>query len=176
MRKVTLFCVLTALLLAGCSSIPENGSMLNQQVSEGVGKNQTEVEKIIKALADVERAILDQEWNTIYVKAENAYMKKHSVSDAASLTQDQRRAIAVNAAKTYYDLLDRISEVEKQLVSKTRANSNAIIGINNEVTKYLLSVEELDAARSNIKTKLSTMAGIDLSNMSGVANNLIGGI
>ena len=176
MRKITSICFLAALLLAGCSSIPENGSVLNQHVSDGISKNQIEVEKIIAALADVERAILDQEWNAIYVKVENAYMQKHSVADAASLTQDQRRAIAANAAKSYYDLLDSISDVERELVSKTRANSNTIIRINDEVTRYLLSVEEFDAAKSNIKAKLSTIVGIDLSSMSGLANNLIGEI
>ncbi len=176
MRKVTLLFTLSAMLMAGCSSIPENGSILNQQVSEGIVKNQAEVEKVIKALADVERAILDEEWDTIYLKVENAYLKKNSVADSASLTQDHRRAIAANAAKIYYDLLNEISKLEIDLVSKTRNNSNILIRINDEVTKYLLSLEELEAAKSNIINHLSTMTEIEFSDMSGLAQNLIGGI
>lgn len=176
MRKITHTFFLVTLLLVGCSSIPKHASILNQQVSEGISKNQTEVEKIIKALADVERAILDQKWDMIYAKVENAYIRRHALADAASLTQDQRRAVAANAAKTYYDLLDKISEIERVLVSRTRANSNTIIEINDEVTKYLLSLEELDVAKSNINSKLSNILGVDLSSISGLANNLIGGI
>lgn len=176
MKKTLLILLLVVVPLAGCGTVPKNGSVLNQKVSEGIQKNQLEVEKIIKALADVERAILDQEWDNIYVKVEKAYMTKHSVATAASLTQDQRKAIAANAAKTYYDLLGKIAAIERTLVAQTQANSKTLVETNDEVTKYLLSVEKLDVATSNIKNKLASLVGIDLSSISGLAKNLIGGI
>lgn len=176
MKKTLLILFLLVVPLAGCSTVPKNGSVLNQKVSEGINKNQVEVEKIIKALANVERAILDQEWDNIYIKVEKAYITKHSVAATASLTQDQRKAIAANAAKIYYDLLGEIATIERTLVAQTQTNSKTLVEINDEVTKYLLSVEKLDLATSNIKNKLASLAGIDLSIISGLAKNLIGGI
>ncbi|MEM5511853.1 hypothetical protein WNY79_03010 [Pseudoalteromonas sp. AS84] len=176
MEKKALFYFLVAISLVGCNNVPEHGAMLNEKVSEGISKNQVEVEGIINALADVERAILDQKWDEIYGKVESKYILKHSVAAAASLTQPQRRAIAANASQTYFNLLDKISEKEQELISATRANSNTIKSINNEVTQYLLSVEELEAAKSNITSKLSELTGYNLSSISGLASNLIGGI
>lgn len=176
MKKISFILCFFIVSLMGCSSIPKNGAILNQKVSEGISKNQTEVEKIIKALADVERAILDQEWDHIYVKIEKAYMTKNSIASGTALTQDQRKAIAANAAKIYYDLLGKISSVEATLKSQTQANSNTLIEINNEVTKYLLSVENLDSATSNITEKTSHLLGINITSISGLANKLIGDI
>ncbi|MDS1310086.1 hypothetical protein [Marinobacter xiaoshiensis] len=176
MKKIPIVFLLMILSLVGCSTIPRNGSILNQQVSDGIIRNQIEVEKIIKALADVERAILDKEWDSLYVKIENAYIAKHSVADGASLTQDQRKSIAANASKVYFGLLHKISDVEKSLISKTNANSKILIEINDEVSRYLLSIQELAEAKININNKLSNMTGVDLSNISGIAHNLVGGI
>jgi len=50
------------LALTGCASIPKNGAVLSARVSQGIERNQTETEKIIHALADVERAVLDERW------------------------------------------------------------------------------------------------------------------
>lgn len=174
MKKKLISLMLAVISLFGCTSIPENGSMLNQKVSEGIARNQIEVEKIIKALADVERAILDEEWGTIYEKIETEYVTKHRIQPP--LTPEQRRAIAANAAKTYYGLLKQISSIEHTLVSQTRANSEALIAMNDEVSKYLLSVESLDAARKNVESQLKAIVGIDMSSISGLANTLVGGI
>lgn len=176
MKVILSILFLCVVSLSGCSSIPENGAILNQKVSDGISKNQAETEKIIKALADVERAILDREWDSIYVKIETAYLTKYAIADAASLTQNQRKAIAANAAKTYYDLLDKIAVVETRLVSQTQANSETIIEINDEVTKFLLSTETLDQASNKVKGKLSEIVGIDVTSLPGLAKNLIGGI
>jgi hypothetical protein len=162
--------------LVGCSTVPQNGSVLNRKVSEGINKNQIEVAKIIKALADVERNILNEEWDNIYAKVENKYMVKHAIVNAAFLTQDQRRAIAANAAETYHNLLSDIKGVEETLQSQTQANANILIEINDEVTKYLLSTEKFDEATNNIKNKIAGLLGLDLTSLSGLAKKLVGRI
>lgn len=175
-NKKLVILLLLAISLFGCTSIPQNGSILNQKVSEGITRYQIEVEKIIKALADVERAILNEEWDTIFAKVEKAYMVKHNITSESTLTQIQRRAIAANAAQTYNNLINDIAIIEQTLVSQTQANSKTLIAVNDEVTKYLLSVEELDSARSNITKKIAGIVGIDLTSISGQAEKLIGGI
>lgn len=176
MKKKFLILFLLIVPLFGCSTTPQNGSVLNQRVSDGIERNQVEIEKIIMALGDVERAILDQEWDNIYAKVEKAYMAKNSIATEMSLTQEQRAAIAANAAKTYYDLLEKISSTERTLINQTRANSKTLVDANDEVTKYLLSVEKLESASNNIKEKLSSFVGLDLSSITGLAKSLIGGI
>ncbi len=177
MMKKLLIILLVPLALAGCgSSLPQNGSTLNQKVGEGIQKNQVEVEKIIMALADVERSILDQEWDNVYLKVEGAYMAKNAVPSAALLSQDQHQAVAADAAKTYYSLRGKITAIERTLIAQTQSNSKTLLEINDEVTKYLLSVQELDSAADNIDEKLESLVGINLSGISGLAKSLIGGI
>lgn len=176
MERKLILVVSMVLVLAGCTTIPRHGSVLNQKVSEGIARNQVETEKIIKALADVERAILDQEWDSIYIKVEKVYMTKNNIMDATQMTQSQRRAIAANAAKTYYDLLNQIAVIENKLISQSRANSQILIEINDEITKYLLSTETLEAARQSIANKLSELVGFDLTSITGVGKKLIGGV
>lgn len=175
MKKLVVSLLLLTAPLIGCSSIPENGALLNAKVSEGIAKNQLETEKIIKALGDVERAILNEKWDDIYAKVEEKYLARHSVAEA-DLTQAQRRAIAANAAKTYYDLRDDISAIEAGLVAKTKANAQAVIDVNDVVTNYLMSLEKLDAATGKIRTKIEDITGIDFSDISGKAVELIEGI
>ena len=47
-KKTFVILLLVIFPLVGCSTVPKNGSVLNQKVSEGIQKNQLEVEKIIK--------------------------------------------------------------------------------------------------------------------------------
>jgi len=176
MKKIITINLLAILLIAGCSKIPRNASILNEKVSEGIRRNQVEIEKIITALVDVQRAILDQEWDNIYQKIEQKYMSSKSIADPSNLTQDDRKKIAANAAKTYYDLLDEINSKENELKLQSRQNAEKLIEINNEITKYLLSLEKLDEARNNAVQKLGELTGIDFSILDGLTKKLIGGI
>ncbi len=179
MTKTLLIFLLVVVPLTGCASnnlVQKNGSSLNQKVGEGIQKNQVEIEKMIRALADVERAVLDQGWDNVYSRVEKSYMAKHAVTAEASLAQDQRTVIAASAAKTYHNLRGKIAAIENTLISQTRSNSKTIVEINNEVTKYLLAVRNLDSASSNIESKLASMVGINLSGISGLAKSLIEGI
>ncbi len=173
--KVLLIALALSTTLLGCTHIPKNASVLNQKVSEGIGRNQLEVEKVIVALADVERGILDQQWDSIYLKIEQKFIEKHSLSVSA-LTHEHRRKIAANAAKTYYNLLEEISSMEKALILQTKANSETLVKTNDQVTQYLLSLESLDDARNNIKQKIGKITGFDISKISGLSKKLIGGL
>ncbi|MCK4824874.1 hypothetical protein KA005_54485 [bacterium] len=176
MKKIITINLLAMLLIAGCSKIPRNASILNEKVSEGIRRNQVEIEKVITALAEVQRAILDQEWDNIYPKIEQKYMSSKSMTDPSDLTQDDRKKIAANAAKTFYDLKDEIDSKENELKLQSRQNAGKLIEINNEISKYLLSLEKLDDARNNVIQKLGELTGIDFSKLDGLAKKLIGGI
>lgn len=176
MKKIITINLLAILLIAGCSTIPRNASILNEKVSEGIRRNQIEIEKIIMALADVQRAILDQEWDNLYQKIEQKYMSRKSIADPSNLTQDDRKSIAANAAKTYYDLLDEINSKENEIKLQSRQNAEKLIEINDEISKYLLSLEKLDEARNKVVQKLGELTGIDFSKLDGLTKKLIGGI
>jgi CRISPR/Cas system-associated endonuclease Cas1 len=176
MKKTVTINLLAVLLTAGCSTIPKHASILNEKVSEGIRRNQVETEKIITALADVQRAILDQEWDNLYQKIEQKYMSSKNIADPNSFSDDDRRRIAANAAKTYYDLLGEINLKEYELKLQSRQNAEKLIEINNEISKYLLSLERLDQARNNVLQKLGELTGIDFSKLDGLTKKLIGGI
>jgi len=103
-------------------------------------------------------------------------MLRKSIADPSNLTQDDRKKIAANAAKTYYDLLDEINSKENELKLQSRQNAEKLIEINDEISKYLLSLEKLDDARNNVVQKLGELTGIDFSKLDGLAKKLIGGI
>ncbi len=163
MKKIIIVSISLFVLFSGCSTIPKNASILNAKVSEGIKRNQIETEKIITALGDIQRAILDEEWDNIYAKTEKKYLSSHSISDPTTLTQQDRNAIAVNASEAYNNLLNEISEREKAIKQQTRQNTEILIEINDEISYYLLSLERLDAARSNVTQLLDNIIGIQIS-------------
>lgn len=171
-KQIIIVLMLLIMPLAACSNVPENGSVLNSMVSQGIAKNQLETEKIIKALADVERAVLNEKWDDIYEKTEAKYVADRGLN-VNSLTHEQRRAIAANSSQVYFSLKAEIATIEAGLVAQTQANSNAIIAVNDTVTEYLLSLEKLDVATGKIRNKISSVTGIDFSVIIGKAVELI---
>ena len=161
------------LLLAGCSTIPKNASKLSATLTEGIKKNGTECEKIIVALADVQRAILNEKWDDIYARVEKKYFDSRNITDAKTLTEADRRRIAANAAKTFYDLKEDIAAKEKALKLQLQENTTRLVEINDSIQGYLLSLEKLDQSRSAVTKKVSELAGVDLSSLSGYADKLI---
>ena len=174
MKKTITMSLFPVFLIAGCSTIPENASILNEKVSEGIKRNQVETEKIITALADVQRAILDEEWDNLYQKIEEKYMSSKNITDPSALSQGDRRRIAANAAKTYYGILNKINSKEKILKLQSRQNAEKLIETNDEISKYLLSVVRLDEARANVVQKLGELTGVNISELDGFTKSLIG--
>ncbi len=178
--RIFLIAVFLSFGAAACSTIPENGSVLNASISTGIARNQAETEKIITAFADVQRAILDEKWDEIYKKTENEYVARNpSVPSADNLSHEDRRKIAANAGEVYSTLLGEIAKVEASLIASTRKNSQTLIDMNDEVTKYLASLEDLEEARSAIADKAANALGLDFDDIrakfDGLAEKLVKG-
>jgi hypothetical protein len=159
--------ILICAITAGCAVIPKNGALLSGRVSDGIRRLQAENEKVIGALADVERAILDENWETLYANVERQYMKENSIPDPSRLSQDDRRRISATAAQTRKEILDEVKEKEMDLIRKSRANSEMVITLNEEVRRYLLSLESLKHVRQQTTSLLSQITGIDLTSLHG---------
>ena len=160
-------------LTSGCTTVPRNGALLAAKVGEGIQRNQTETEKVIAALAATQRAILDEEWDNLYVKVETGYMGKNGITEGAALTQDDRNNIAANMSKVWEELSDAIDAKEQELVAQSRVNTAALVEMNETVQRYLLSAEKLDESRTAIVGKLSAITGVDFSGLGGLADSLL---
>ncbi len=155
-------------VLTGCAGIPENAALLSEKINAGITRMHEENAKVITALADVERAILDEHWEQLYAKVEQQYMQKMTIADASAFSQNDRRAITATAATARQDILNDINAKESELLAKSARNRDTVISINNEIRRYLVSLEKLDAARENTKALLSDIVGVDLSSMKGL--------
>lgn len=171
MRRVLAWVLILwgALALTGCASIPKNGAALSARVSEGIRRNQTETEKIIRALGDVERGILDERWEEIYKKVEDAYRKKHNIATEGQLNFDQRLDVATNAAAVREQLLSEISLAENTLLEQSRVNSQKLLEMNDVVTNYLLSLKNYQEANEAMTGFVSQIIGVDLNRLRGKA-------
>jgi len=161
------------LALTGCASIPKNGAVLSARVSQGIERNQTETEKIIHALADVERAVLDERWEEMFKKVEDLYRQKHNIAADAPLNFEQRLAVAENATAVRERLRAEIAAIENTLLEQSRANSQKLVEMNNVVTDYLLSLKNLQEANEAMTGLVSQITGIDLTKLKGKAGELI---
>jgi len=170
---VTLALAACAFLFAGCTTIPKNGALLSAKLTEGIQRNQAETEKIITALAATQRAILDEQWDDLYVKVESAYLEKNGIGDSASLTQDQRSTLAANMSKVWEDLSGAIDAKEAELIAQSRENTAQLIAMNESVQMYLLSVEKLDVTRTAIAGRVSAITGLDLNGLGTLADRLL---
>lgn len=157
----------------GCASIPENGALLNAQVSAGIQRHQQAIEIFIKAIADIERNILDEKWEEIYLSSEDEYRSDHHIAQAAQLTLDQRIDIAAIAAAVREDILNTIITKEDYLIGETRHNALLLIDINDCVTEYLLSLQELDRVREDIANKFKSLTGIDMGSLIGTVTSIV---
>ena len=131
------------LFMTGCASVPKGTSFISYKVTEGIQRIQVENEKIIKAFADVERAILDEKWNDIYLKTEKMYFDKNKIPSPSQLTHDDRRKIATNAALIRENVLNEISMQENKLIKDTQSNTNTVVMMNDEVIGYLNSLKSI---------------------------------
>ena len=153
--------------LWGCASIPRGTSFISLKVTEGIQRIQTENEKIIKALANTERAILDEKWDNIYAKTEKKYIEKHKISDPSQFTLDDRRKIAANAALARETILNEIVKKENELIEKSRSNSDTVIKMNDEVIRYLNSLDNIKETRNRINGIFNQLIGVDILTLQG---------
>lgn len=173
MKYIVYIIFLFAFCLSGCLSVPKNASILSASVNQGIEKMQIECEAIIKTLGDVERGVLDEDWEDIYRKVEQKYKAAYSLADDHVFTEDERIDIATGAAAVREDLLKVIQDKENELIAKTRENSYKVIEINKEVQNYLLSIEKHDKATSEISRLTQSLTGIDPKGIIGTVGNNI---
>ncbi|WP_430409279.1 hypothetical protein [Kordia sp.] len=171
MKKILM--ILAFLFFLSCATIPKNASVLSSSVTQGIERLQSENEKVIKALADVERAILDESWDSIYNKIEAKYRTKNNIANGTSLTRDQTIDIATGAAAVREELLLTIATKERTLILKSKENSQEVININKEVQNYLLSLEKYDEATTQVNALTKKIIGIDPSQVLGTVNDNI---
>ncbi|WP_299834046.1 hypothetical protein [uncultured Tenacibaculum sp.] len=163
--------LLSTLLIISCATIPKNASVLSASVTQGIERLQTENEKIIKSLADVERAILDESWEDIYNTFESKYRTKYNIASGTILTKNQTIDIATGAAAVREDLLKAISDKENALVLKSKENSQKVISINQEIQNYLLSLKKYDEANQQVNNLTTKIIGVNPSKILGTIDN-----
>lgn len=157
----------------GCSSVPQNASILSEHISVGITKAQEETEKIINTLAEVEFGVLDEKWETIYKDSEQLYRNQEGLSKSDTLSEENRIDIATIAAGHRENILKMIDEKKNALINKTRTNTQKLIGLNETVRKYLLSLEALDKSNQQANELINGIIGVDVKNIIGAAKEAI---
>lgn len=164
---VVLISVAICLLLTGaCASVPKDAIILSSTVTDGIKRMQIENEKVIKAFVDVQRNVLDETYEKIYVSVENKYIKDKSIQASTPLTKDQQLDITANVIAVRDEILKHIQTKEEELLAHSRANSEKVIEINEQVKKYLKSLSDLNDANDKIKKLLGEMTGVNLDDIS----------
>jgi len=149
------------LFFSGCATYSQNAAFVSHQVTEGIQRIQEENEKVIVALAETQRAIFDEKWDDIYATVEKKYMDNNKMTSDSPLKFEDRKKIAATAAQIREDILNIIAQKEGDLLNKSRSNTKTVIGINDEVTRYLNSLEDIGKVRSRIKDHFKNIIGIN---------------
>jgi uncharacterized protein YoxC len=161
----------TLVFMTGCYSIPKNSSLVGE-VDGAIVVLQEENDKLIKALGDVQRAILDDKFERIYADVESKYREKNNIPTETSLTSEQNLDVTANVIAVRDLILAEISEKEKKLYEQSHANFNKLRTINAAVKEYLDSVQSLKEARSEATKKLSEISGIDFNEINKFTESL----
>ena len=159
--------------LFGCKAIPKKASILCISVNQGIERMQSETENLIITLGDVERGILDEKWEDIYLKIEDKYREEKGLSSDTILSQNQRIDIATGAVSVREDLLKAISDKENELIAQTRKNTQKVIDINTKVQNYLLSIENYENATDRISKLTEEIAGFNPKSILGTIDRSV---
>lgn len=151
--------------MTGCTKVPQNGAMLSASVTLGIERMEAQTEAVIKALADTERGILDEKWETIYRSCESKYRKKYDLAATSPLSPDQQFEVATIAVGARDKILMTIAKEESELSARAQTNAKHVIDANRAVQEYLLSLQELDAARRNAEHTVTDLTGIELGKL-----------
>ena len=177
-HKATMAMVLIAGfgLLAGCPSIPEGAAALSEQVGVGIERMQEENEKVIRALADVQRGIVDEAWERMYRDAEAQYRHDEGLAAGDVLTEEHRIDVATAAAGLKDDLLAEIKAKEDALLVQSQQNAQQVKALNDTVQDYLVSLEQFRAAREKARELVEQIVGVDVSELGEAAKKALEGI
>ena len=140
--------------------------MLSASVTQGIQRMEGQTEAMIEALANVERAVLDEGWENMYRSCEAKYRAKNALAADVALSEEQRIQIATIAAAAREQILALIAAKEAELKAQTQKNGQHVIDANHVVQEYLLSLQELDAARSKAEKSIADLTGIEVDKLS----------
>ena len=155
-------CALASLGVFGCARTPASAIALSGQVAQGVRHMQADTERVIAALADTQRAALDDAWEATYASAERRFRESEGIG-AAELTLAQRTAVAAIAAATRERALGEIATKQAELVDASRANAGAVLAMHDAVTAHLFSIRSAQHTREEVVTLLDSMTGLDIA-------------
>lgn len=147
--------------------------MLNSHVSTGIIENQANVEALIHALADVQRGILNHRWEEIYTTVESQYRTTAGLTEFAPLNLEQRLEIATIAASARDMISQEIIRQENCLLTDSRLNTALLVEVNETVTLYLSSQEELADAKEAVNRKLNEITGLNTEGITETVSELM---
>lgn len=165
MKKYYPICVFVLIFFSGCFAIPKNTSLINE-VDGAILVMQSENKKLIKALGDSQRSILDDKFELIYSNVEQKYRKKNNIPSETPLTPDQNMDVTANVIAVRDLIMKDISKKENELYEQSNSNFEKLREINEAVKDYLDSEQSLKKARSDATQKLKDITGIDFKEIS----------
>lgn len=133
------------LCCSGCAGVDSAHVELNRMIGIGIARNQAMTEQLIQTLCQIKRRKLDEDWDQIYAEVETAYWQKEKIQDTNTISLEDRRTIAANAAKVYMDLLEGITRTEQSLLDESQKNTKLILDMNNVMNESMKSMQEQKA-------------------------------
>jgi hypothetical protein len=161
------------LACVSCTTVPKNGAMLADSVTLGIQRMESQTEAMIETLAAVERNVLDERWEELYRRSEALFREKSQIPSNVTLDETQRIAVATLSARARDTILAVIADKEVELKSQSLKNANQVIEANRAVRDYLMSVEDLDAARQRTNKTLAELSGLDVSKLVNTTQNAL---
>jgi hypothetical protein len=160
-RRVVVWVVACACTLAGCTGAEREAALLAHTVETGIDRLHGQQARVIGALAEVERAAVDDEWASMYARAESAYREREGLGEAAALTPTQRMEIAALAAAAREELLDSIDAKQADLLAQSRASVDAVLAMQGELALYLAARADAAEVRRRMLAWLGVVEEAD---------------
>lgn len=123
--------------LGGCAGAEREAALLAQTVETGIERLHAQQARVIGALGEVERAAADEEWASIYARAEAGYRRREGLGESDALAPAQRMEVAAIAAAARDDILDAVEAKEMELLAQSRASADAVLAMQRELIAYL---------------------------------------
>ena len=159
------------IIVSGCASVPPGATTTNQTVSQGILKLEAQHKSTVRAFASSARASVFQVWDyEILHRIIDDERKRHGTN---TLTPSQAAVAAATAADVREKLISQINQHENLLLKQVEQNYRGLISINDVVTGYLASLEDLKSASDTVNQELMSMAGISIEELPGPIRQIL---
>ncbi|MFG0273794.1 MAG: hypothetical protein ACF8QF_01925 [Phycisphaerales bacterium] len=156
-RRIVVWVVACACTLVGCAGSEREAALLAQTVETGIDRLHGQQARVIGALGDVERAAVNDEWASMYERAEAGYREREGLGVGDALSAQQRMEVAALAAAAREDLLASIEAKEADLLAQSRASVDAVRAMQGELTLYLQSRADAGEVRRRMLAWLGVL-------------------